>query len=103
MCHRYLLKGGCHQCEVIIVYLEKARDGENIACKDYVRWQVWTLGPLNRQMKVYHVPLRRTLSIADRLLKLALEKHHSQMIFCDYKVFTSYLVEAVFSIIYMEP
>ena len=101
MCHRYLLKGGCHQCAVIIVYLEKARAGENIACKDYVRWQVWTLGPLNRQMKVYHVPLSRTL--ADRLLKLALEKHDSQMILYDYKVFTSYLVEAVFSIIYMEP
>ena len=58
VCHRNLLKGGCHQCGVIIVYLEKARDGENIVCKDYVRWQVWTLGPLNRQVKVYHVPFK---------------------------------------------
>ena len=32
MCHRNLLKGGCHQCEVLIVYLEKARAGENISC-----------------------------------------------------------------------
>ena len=58
MCHRNLLKGGCHQCEVLIVYLEKARAGENIACKAYVRWQVWTLGPLNRQVKVYHATFK---------------------------------------------
>ena len=37
---RMLFKGECHQSEVVIVYLQKARDGENIACKDYVSWQV---------------------------------------------------------------
>ena len=64
MFHRNLLKGGCHQREAIIVYLEKARDGENIVCKDYVRWQVWTLGPLNRQVKVYHATFKAKLKLA---------------------------------------
>ena len=58
VCHRNLFKGGCHHCEVIILYLEKGRAGENIVCKDYVRWQVWILGPLNTQMKVYCVPFQ---------------------------------------------
>lgn len=40
------------------MYLEKARAGENIGCKAYVRWQVWTLGPLNRQVKVSHATLK---------------------------------------------
>ena len=51
--HRNLLKGGCHQREAIIVYLEKARVGENIACKHCVRWQVWTLGQVSSQVKVF--------------------------------------------------
>ena len=40
------------------MYLEKDRAGENIAFKDCVRWQVWTLAPLSRQVKVYHFSVK---------------------------------------------
>ena len=75
VCHRILLKGGCHQCEVLIVYLEKARAVENIGCKAYVRWQVWTLGPLNRQVKVYHATFKAKFKGSWQAVEIGTGKH----------------------------
>ena len=74
VCHRNLLKGGCYQSEVTIVYLEKARAGENIACKDYVRWQVWALDPLSSQVKVYLVPFKVKVKCSREIVEIGIRK-----------------------------
>ena len=38
------------------MYLEKARAGENIAFEDYVRWQLWTVGPLSKTVEGVSCP-----------------------------------------------
>ena len=88
VCYKHLFKGRCHHCEVIILYLEKDRAGENIACKDYVRWQVWTLGPLNRQVKVYHVPFKAKFKCSWQAVEIGTGK---QMIAKWFAMTTNYL------------
>ena len=75
VCYKHLFKGRCHHCEVIILYLEKDRAGENIACKDYVRWQVWILGTLNTQVKVYFLRFQVKVKYSWEVVEIGTRKN----------------------------
>ena len=52
----------------------KAKGSENIAFEDYVRWQVWTVGPLSSQVKVYRVPLKVKIKCSWEVVDIVTEK-----------------------------
>ena len=55
------------------MYLTKPRAGENVAFKDRVRWQEWTLAPLSRQVKVYYFRLKLKVKCSLEVVEIGSE------------------------------
>ena len=55
------------------MYLTKPRAGENVAFKDCVRWQEWTLAPLSRQVTVYRFPLKVKVQCSREVVEIGSE------------------------------
>lgn len=55
------------------MYLTKPRAGENVAFKDCVRWQVWTLAPRSRQVTVYRFPLKVKVQCSREVVEIGSE------------------------------